>query len=111
MSKVYPVHRFVNRAVEYRGLQAQYIWYMAGGLMLLLIGFAASYLAGLPPYPCLVAVLVAGGVLTKSVYRLSKRHGRYGLMKKRATRRIPRVIKSRTRIPFMLQETMEPGAE
>lgn len=92
------INKGVNRAIEFRGLRAQYIAYLAIGLVLLLIGFVVLYIAKAPVYVCLAVVLVLGAGLFVVVYRLNRTYGQYGLMKAAAYRQVPSaiVIKSRT---------------
>lgn len=53
----YDINKGVNRPVEFRGLKAQYIYYLAIGLAVLLIAFSVMYIAGMPVYLCLPIVL------------------------------------------------------
>lgn len=81
-------------------LKAQYIWYLGGGLLVLLIGFAVLYICGVNPFVCLGATLLLGAGLFGYVYRLSHTYGPYGLMKAAAKRKIPRTVKIYTRKTF-----------
>lgn len=89
----YKINKGVNRPVEFRGLKAQYIYYLALGLAVLLILFCVLYISGTPVYLSLFILLVLGGGLFVSVSRLSRRYGAYGLMKRYAARRLPYAIK------------------
>ena len=44
-TSVYTVNKGINRPIEFKGLKAQYIWYLGGGLLALLILFAILYLS------------------------------------------------------------------
>jgi len=96
----YKINKGVNRPIEFRGLKAQYIYILAAGLILLLIGFVISYIAGVPVYLCLPMVLVSGGGLFSVVYRLSHRYGEHGLMKALAFRKAPTAIICHSRKVF-----------
>ena len=100
-TEVYTINKGVNRAIEFRGLQAQYIWWLGGGVVGLLVVFAGLYIAGVNPFACLGIVGIGGTVLFREVYRMSRRYGRYGLMKKAAARRLPRRIRIATRKSFV----------
>jgi len=100
-ASVYQINKGVNKSIEFRGLKAQYIWYLAGGLIGLLILFALLYVGGVNTYICLFIILVAGAVLFVWIYRLSNRYGEYGMMKKAARRLLPRVIKNNSRTSFI----------
>ena len=105
--KVYPINRGVGRPIEFKGLKGQYIIYLAAGLVGLLLLLAILYLIGLPPYPCMGAVLLAGACLFQWVYYMNRRYGQYGRMKYRAARKIPRVIFSRSRKVFLMPEEIK----
>jgi hypothetical protein len=99
-TSVYLINKGVNRCVEFKGLKAQYIWYLGGGLAGLLLLFAAMYIIGVNMYVCVVIILIGGIVLFKTVYRFSNKYGEHGLLKKAAQRKIPRVIKCHSRTVF-----------
>ena len=97
---VYTINKGINKPVEFKGFRAQYIWYLGGGLLILLIVFAVLYISGVHPFICLAIVLVSGSFLFIYVGRLSHKYGQYGLMKKMAKKGVPRVIKSNSRKLF-----------
>lgn len=101
MSSVYAINKGVGRPIEFKGLQAQYIAYLAGGLVALLLLFAVSYLLGLGVWICLVMVFGLGSLLFSRVFRLSRQYGAHGLMKKRAKRGLPFTLRFRTRSEFL----------
>lgn len=105
----YTINKGINRPIEFRGLKAQYIYILAIGLVLLLVGFASSYIAGVPVYLCLPIVLVVGAGLFVGVNRLSHRYGEHGLMKAMASRRVPIAIICSSRVVLWkkLSGTME----
>lgn len=94
MSTVYEINKGINRSIEFRGIKAQYIVYLAAGLVALLLLFAILYVIGISIYLCLGIVLPAGAGLFIGVQRYSKRYGEHGLLKKAAKRRLPRYIRS-----------------
>lgn len=93
-NSVYQINKGINKPVEFKGLKAQYIWYLGGGLVTLLILFAILYITGVNIFFCLAIIFSAGGALFMQVYKLSHRYGQYGLMKKMAGKAVPKVIKS-----------------
>ncbi|MGN7785788.1 DUF4133 domain-containing protein [Niabella sp. 22666] len=101
MASVYKINKGVNQPVVFKGLKAQYIWWLGGGLVTLLLLFAILYIIGVNMYVCLLIILVLGTLLFKKVYSMSRKYGEYGLMKKIAKRRIPKVIKTRSRTVYM----------
>lgn len=100
-NSVYQINKGINKSIEFRGLKAQYIWYLGGGLIGLLILFAALYFIGLNTFICLAIILIAGTALFMYIYRLSNTHGEYGMMKKLAKRNIPWLVKSNSRKVFI----------
>lgn len=96
----YDINKGINRPIEFRGLKAQYIFYLAIGLAVLLVAFSVMYIAGVPVYLCVVMVLLAGAALFTGVYRYSHRYGQYGLLKAIAARQVPTAIISRSRKIF-----------
>ena len=101
MASVYNINKGINKSIEFRGLKAQYIWYLGGGLVGLLAVFAVLYLVGINSYICVGFILVAGGCVVSYVYKLSNRYGEHGMKKKIASRSVPQVIKSRSRKVFI----------
>jgi hypothetical protein len=101
MNSVYKINKGINKSVEFKGLKAQYIWYLGAGVLGLLIVFASLYIVGLNTFLCLAIVLTGGTILFIYVYRLSNKYGEYGMMKNAARRGIPKVIKSNSRNIFI----------
>ncbi|HWJ30301.1 MAG TPA: DUF4133 domain-containing protein [Flavisolibacter sp.] len=99
-NSIYTINKGINKPIEFRGLKAQYIWYLGGGLLGLLILFAVLYICGVNTFFCLGLILLLGTGLFFYMYRLSHRYGEYGMLKKMARRVIPQCIKSTTRKPF-----------
>ena len=100
MSSIYYINKGINKSIEFRGLRAQYIGYLAGGLVALLILFAILYIAGVNTYLCLTLILGAGTTLVTYIFRLSHKYGQYGLLKKRAKRDLPDYLYFKSRKIF-----------
>lgn len=100
MSSVYQINKGINKPIEFKGLRAQYIAYLAIGLVLLLISFAILYICGLSLFVLLPVILGLGGTLFYSVFRLSHQFGEHGLMKHFAKRQMPRCLKFNSRKVF-----------
>ena len=99
-NSIYKINKGINKPIEFKGLKAQYIWYLGIGIISLLILFAVLYIVGLNSFVCVAIILLAGTFLFIYVYRLSNKYGAYGMMKKVAKRSVPRLIKSNDRIIF-----------
>ncbi len=60
MASTYQINKGINRSIEMKGLKAQYIIYLAIGLVILLIGFIIAYMAGANSYLCVGVALPLG---------------------------------------------------
>lgn len=93
-NSVYQINKGISRPVEFKGLKAQYIWYLGGGLVVLLIFFAIIYIIGINIFICLAVIVSLTTALFMYVYKLSHTYGEHGLMKKVAKKAVPKVIKT-----------------
>ncbi len=100
-NSVYQINKGINQSIEFRGLKAQYIWYLGGGVVALLIVFSAMYIIGLPSLVCVGVIGVAGTVLVVKIYKMSNTYGEYGMMKMLAKRQLPKAVRSRSRKVFL----------
>lgn len=100
-TSVYTINKGINKPIEFKGLKAQYIWYLGGGLLTLLILFAILYICGVNMFVCLGIILISGTALFVHVYKLSHKYGEHGMMKSLAKRSIPSVIKTYSRKTFI----------
>jgi hypothetical protein len=91
-TSVYRINKGINRPIEFKGLKAQYIWYLGAGLVLLLVMFAVMYISGVNVFISLPLILFLGTVLFMFIYRLSDKYGQFGLMKETARRSVPAYI-------------------
>jgi Domain of unknown function (DUF4133) len=101
-NSVYKINKGINKPIEFKGLKAQYIWYLGGGIVILFLLFAILYIAGVNGYISICLVGFAGVGVFIFVFRLSNRYGEHGLKKKIAARHIPGVIKCYSRKIFIL---------
>lgn len=101
MSSVYQINKGIGREIEFKGLRGQYIGWLAGGLLFLLLLFAGMYLAGLGLFWCMGIEGVLGGGLFIGVSGMNRKFGRYGLMKRLAWRKLPAELRFRSRKVFL----------
>ena len=101
MTSVYRINKGINKPIEFKGLKAQYIGYLAAGLVFLLVMFAVMYITGVNMFVCLGLTLLFGSALFVMVYRLSDRYGQYGLLKEGAKRSIPAHLSCNSRRAFL----------
>lgn len=100
MTSVYNINKGINKPIEFRGLKAQYIWYLGGIIIILLFAFAILYICGVPSVICILFVAIAGSVSILRLYGLSRKYGQYGMMKALAKKSIPKVLKCCSRKVF-----------
>lgn len=101
MPSVYSINKGIGRSIEFKGLKAQYIWWLGGGLVLLFVLFAVMYLIQVPLFVSLGAVVMVGTGLVIKVYQLSNRYGEHGMMKAMAKRSVPTALHTRKRVMFL----------
>lgn len=99
-TSVYPINKGINRPIEFKGLKAQYIWWLGGGLLALLILFAILYICGVNTFICLGMIVSLASVLFMQVYKASRKYGEHGMMKTIAKRSIPSIVKNYSRKTF-----------
>lgn len=100
-TSVYRINKGINKPIEFKGLKAQYIGYLAAGLVLLLVMFAVMYISGVNMFFCLGFTVILGSFLFVFVYRLSAKYGQYGLLKETARRSLPSDLTCKSRILFV----------
>jgi 4-hydroxybenzoate polyprenyltransferase len=96
----YQINKGINRPIEFKGLKAQYIGYLGGGLVALLVLFAILYLVGLAVYLCIIIIAASGSMLFYKVFDLSHRYGEHGFMKRNARRYLPDYLRFTSRRLF-----------
>lgn len=101
MAKSYTINKGVNRPIEFRGLRAQYIGYLAAAVLGAVLVFAVLYLAGVSVFVVAPLTLGLGGWMVSRVYGMSRKYGQYGLMKKKARSGVPEALRSRSRKVFI----------
>ena len=108
-TSVYAINKGINKSIEFKGLKAQYIWYLGGGVIVLLILFAILYITGMNSFICLGIILITGTIMILKIYALSNKYGEYGMMKKLASRSVPKRIKSNSRLVFSHRNLSKDG--
>ena len=101
MNSIYKINKGINASLEFKGLKAQWIWYLGGGLVGLMILFAVMYIIGINSFVCVGLILIAGTFLFMYVYKLSNTYGEHGLKKKIAKRSIPKTVTCNSRKMFI----------
>lgn len=106
----YPINKGVGKAVEFYGLQAQYIWYLFGGLVANFILFAIIYFIGVPPLMAVGIFLVSTGVICFYIFSMGKKHGEHGLSLLKSRQAQPRYMVVRNPVLFKNLKTVKPVA-
>jgi hypothetical protein len=101
MSSVYRINKGVSKPIVFKGLKAQYIAYLAVGLVVLLLLFAVGYICGLGLWVIMPLILGLGSGLFYGVFKLSARFGEHGLMKFWAKRALPDYLRLGSRALFL----------
>ncbi|WP_127127958.1 DUF4133 domain-containing protein [Pseudoflavitalea rhizosphaerae] len=101
MATVYQINKGVNRSLEFKGIKAQYIIYLALGLLVLLILFMILYVISKSSYLCLCIVIPLALFLFVTVSKYSKKYGENGLVKKIANSKLPGNIICQSRNCFI----------
>ncbi|MES2329986.1 MAG: DUF4133 domain-containing protein [Bacteroidota bacterium] len=92
MSIVYAINRSIGKPIVFKGLKAQYIWWLGIGIAVLLLLFAMLYLMGAALLFCTGVFVIGGAALFYGVYKMNNRYGEHGWMKEMAARATPKRI-------------------
>jgi len=103
INSIYQINKGINQSIEFKGLKSQYIWYLGGGVLILMILYSVMYIVGLPTIVCLACIVVLGVLLVVIVYRLSHKYGEHGMMKALARKHIPKAIRTYERKMFYMK--------
>lgn len=101
MASIYEINKGINRPIEFKGFRAQYVTYLAIGLVLLLLLFAIGYLVGIYPYVLVAGIGGGGFAMISWIYKMSHKYGEHGLMKLSAYRGIPMAVVCKSRKPLL----------
>ena len=103
----YPVNKGIGRAVEFKGLKAQYLFIFVGGLLALFVLFVILYMIGIDQWICIGFGVVSASVLVWKTFSLNAKYGKHGLMKLGATKSHPRYLLNRRRISRLIKKRKE----
>ena len=99
-NSVYQINKGINKSIEFKGLKAQYIWYLGAAAMGLLVVYAVMYVMGINTYISIVVILILGALMVMQIYAMSNKYGEHGLMKVMAKKSIPKTVKLNSRKIF-----------
>ena len=89
--------------MEYKGLKAQYLFILAGGLLALFVVYVIMYISGVSQWFCIGFGVTAASALVWLTFHLNAKYGQYGLMKLSAVKYHPRYIINRTRLNRLIK--------
>ncbi len=87
--KNYNINKGIGRAVEFKGLKAQYLFIFAGGLLGVLLLVMILYMTNVNSYICLIIGILLSLLIIFQTFRLNKKYGEHGLMKLSAKKKHP----------------------
>jgi len=99
---VYQINKGINQSIEFKGLKAQYIWYLGGGVVSLMIVFAVLYIVGIHSLICIGFIGISGTILVIKIYKMSNTYGEHGMMKAISRKQIPNNIRVKSRCVFLM---------
>jgi len=94
MRNTYTINKGINAPVEFKGLKAQWIWWIGGLVVGLIIFFMVLYMLGVNSFLCVGIVMVLGAFGVTRIYSLSAKYGEHGMMKMNAAKKVPKVLRS-----------------
>ena len=95
----FEINKGIGRNVEFKGLESQYLFVFAAGLLAVFVVFVILYMAGVNQWKAPLPGPAGSTLLVWLTFRLNARYGTHGLMKAAARRRHPRYVVNRLKIP------------
>lgn len=95
----FEINKGIGRNVEFKGLESQYLFVFATGLLAVFVVFVILYMAGVNQWVCIGFGVAAATLLVWLTFRLNAQYGTHGLMKAAARKRHPRYVLNRLKIP------------
>ncbi|MDB1018558.1 DUF4133 domain-containing protein [Phocaeicola vulgatus] len=99
----YRINKGIGRDVEFCGLQSQYLYILAGGLLAAFLVFVILYMAGINRWFCIGFIILSVSGISLTVFRLNGKYGPDGLMKLAAAGCRPYYIINRKRITSLFK--------
>jgi hypothetical protein len=93
----FSVNKGIGKPAEFKGLQSQYLFIFAGGLLAMFVLFVVMYMAGLNPWVCIVFCAATAIALVCLTFWLNDKYGAHGLMKLQARSYHPYYLINRIR--------------
>ena len=94
----FSVNKGIGKPAEFKGLQSQYLFIFAGGLLAVFVVYVIMYMAGVSQWFCILFCGGAATVLVWATFTLNRKYGTHRLMKLQAKMSHPRFLINRRRI-------------
>lgn len=101
----FEINKGIGRNVEFKGLESQYLFVFAAGLLAVFVVFVILYMAGVNQWVCIGFGVTAATLLVWLTFRLNAKYGTHGLMKAAARKRHPRYVLNRLKIPRLFHKS------
>ena len=99
----FTVNKGVGKPAEFKGLQSQYLFIFAGGLLAVFVLFVIMYMAGVNQWICILFGAGEATTLVRLTFTLNRKYGAHGLMKVQARMSHPYYLINRRRISRLFQ--------
>ena len=93
----YSVNKGIGKPAEFKGLQSQYLFIFAGGLLAVFVVFVIMYMVGVNQWICILFGAGAASTLVWLTFSLNRKYGAHGLMKWQAKMSHPYYLINRIR--------------
>ena len=103
----FEMNRGIGRNVEFKGLESQYLFVFAAGLLAVFVVFVILYMAGVNQWVCIGFGVVSATLLVWLTFRLNAKYGAHGLMKIAARKQHPKYVLNRLKIPRLFQRKQQ----
>jgi len=97
------VNKGIGKPAEFKGLQSQYLFIFAGGLLAVFVLFVIMYMAGVNQWICILFGAGEATTLVWLTFTLNGKYGAHGLMKVQAKMSHPYYLINRRRISRLFQ--------
>ena len=97
MMAEFNMNKGIGKPAEFKGLQSQYLFIFAGGLLAVFVVFVILYMAGVNQWICILFGVAAATALVWLSFTLNRNYGAHGLMKLQASMQRPYYLMNRLR--------------
>lgn len=100
----FEINKGIGRTVEFKGLKAQYLFILVGGLLAIFIVVAILYMIGINSYISIGFGILGASILGWQTFSLNEKYGTHGLMKLSARKNHPRYLINRKSVLTILRK-------